>query len=92
MVKQLMHDLISLAGKSEIATKKDLQVTQDLVDSLIAHKDSCVVMAANMIGVPKWIIVFGNEDTYMTSLTLRLSKNQGLMIQGRLSFTTLWSS
>lgn len=49
-------------------------------------------MAANMIGVPKWIIVFGNEDTYMTSLTLRLSKNQGLMIQGRLSFTTLWSS
>ena len=51
MVKELMHDPIFLAGKSEVATKEDLQVAQDLLDTLMAHKESCVGMAANMIGV-----------------------------------------
>ena len=62
-----MHDPIFLAGKSEIATKEDLQVAQDLLDSLIAHKDSCVGMAANMIGVRKTILVAltGKEYTVM---------------------------
>ena len=50
MIKQLMHDPIFLAGKSELATKDDLQVAEDLLDTLMAHKDSCVGMAANMIG------------------------------------------
>ena len=50
MVKELMHDPIFLAGKSEVATKEDLQVAQDLLDTLMAHKESCVGMAANMIG------------------------------------------
>ena len=57
MVKELMHDPIFLAGKSEIAAKEDLQVAEDLLDTLIAHKDGCVGMAANMIGVKKCIIV-----------------------------------
>ena len=48
MVKELMHDPIFLAGKSEVATKEDLQVAQDLLDTLVAHKESCVGMAANM--------------------------------------------
>ena len=48
-----MHDPIFLAGKSEVATKEDLQVAQDLLDMLMAHKESCVGMAANMIGVKK---------------------------------------
>ena len=50
MNKKLMHDPIFLAGKSEVATKEELQVAQDLLDSLIAHKDSSAGMAANMIG------------------------------------------
>ena len=58
MVKELMHDQIFLAGKSEFATKEDLQVAQDLLDTLMAHKDNCVGMAANMIGVRKRIIAF----------------------------------
>ena len=58
MVKELVHDPIFLAGKSEIATKEDLQVAQDLMDTLMAYKDSCVGMAANMIGVRKCIIAF----------------------------------
>ena len=51
MVKELMHDPIFLSLKSELATKDDLPVAQDLLDTLTAHKDGCVGMAANMIGV-----------------------------------------
>lgn len=57
MVKELMHDPIFRGIKSEIATKEDLQVAQDLLDTLTAHKDECVGMAANMIGVKKNIII-----------------------------------
>ena len=51
MIKELIHDPIFLAGKSEVATKEDLPIVQDLLDTLMAHKDSCVGMATNMIGV-----------------------------------------
>ena len=68
MVKNVIHDPILLAQKSEPATVADLQVAKDLLDTLIAHKDGCVGMAANMIGVCKRIIVFDNEGTYMTML------------------------
>ena len=67
MVKELMHDPVFLAGKSEEATKEDLAVAQDLLDTLMAHKESCVGMAANMIGVRKRIIAFVCDDgSYMT--------------------------
>ena len=46
MVKELMHDPVFLAGKSAVATKDDLNVAQDLLDTLMAHKDTCVGMAA----------------------------------------------
>ena len=45
MIKELMHDPIFLAGKSEVATKEDLMVVQDLLDTLMAHRESCVGMA-----------------------------------------------
>ena len=65
MIKPLTHDPIFLSLKSEVATKEDSQIAQDLLDTLIAHKDGCVGMAANMIGVRKRIIAFDNEGTYM---------------------------
>ncbi len=65
MIKPLTHDPIFLSLKSEVATKEDLQVAEDLLDTLTAHKDGCVGMAANMIGVRKRIIAFDNEGTYM---------------------------
>ncbi|MBE6941314.1 MAG: peptide deformylase [Ruminococcaceae bacterium] len=81
MIKNLMHDPIFLAGKSEIATKDDLPVAQDLLDTLIAHKDSCVGMAANMIGVRKRIIAFldesGRASTYMVMLNPEIIKKDG---------------
>ncbi len=81
MTKQLMHDPIFLAGKSEIATKEDLQVAQDLLDTLITHKDGCVGMAANMIGVRKRIIAFldesGKSPTYTVMLNPEIIKKDG---------------
>ena len=68
MVKELMHDPIFLAGKSEAATKEDLQVAQDLLETLVAHRESCVGMAANMIGVLKRIIVFQDGSKYVVML------------------------
>ena len=65
MIQPIMKDPIFLAQKSVPATKEDLQVAQDLLDTLTAHKDGCVGMAANMIGVAKRIIAFDNEGKYM---------------------------
>ena len=77
MVRELMHDPIFLAQKSKPATKDDLSVAQDLLDTLVFHKDGCVGMAANMIGVTKRIIVFDCEGTYMTMLNPEIVKAAG---------------
>ena len=73
MIKELIHDPIFLAGKSEVATKEDLQVAQDLLDTLIAHRESCVGMAANMIGVRKRIIAFLDESGGAPTYTVMLN-------------------
>ena len=62
MIKELIHDTIFLAMKSEPATVDDLQIAEDLLDTLTAHKESCVGMAANMIGERKCIIAFLDEN------------------------------
>ena len=81
MIKELVHDPIFLAGKSEIATKEDLRVAQDLLDTLMAHKGTCVGMAANMIGVRKRIIAFldesGRAPTYTVMLNPEIIKKDG---------------
>lgn len=77
MVKPLMHDPIFLAQKSVPATRDDLAVAQDLLDTLAAHKETCVGMAANMIGVCKRIIAFDNEGTYMVMLNPEIVKFSG---------------
>ena len=68
MVRELMHDPLFLARKSAPATAADLETARDLLDTLTCHKDSCVGMAANMIGVTKRIIAFDNEGSYMIML------------------------
>ena len=68
MVRELIHDPILLAQKSEPATVEDLETVQDLLDTLEAHRESCVGMAANMIGVYKNIIAFDNEGNPMVML------------------------
>ena len=74
MVKEIVHDPILLGGKSDPATKEDLPVARDLLDTLVANKDSCVGMAANMIGIRKRIIVFDNDGSYMTMFNPEILK------------------
>jgi len=68
MVQKLMHDPLFLARKSTPAGAEDLETARDLLDTLTFYKDSCVGMAANMIGVTKRIIAFDNNGTYMIML------------------------
>lgn len=77
MVREIMHDEAFLSQKAEPATQDDLIVAQDLLDTLTAHKDGCVGMAANMIGVNKRIIVFDNEGTYMVMFNPEIIKKSG---------------
>ena len=74
MVKELIHDPIFLAQKSLPATAEDASVAQDLLETLIAHKDGCVGMAANMIGVLKRIIAFDNDGEYMVMFNPEIVK------------------
>ena len=74
MIKELMHDPIFLGQKSEKATADDLQTAQDLLDTLTAHKDGCVGMAANMIGVKKRIICFDDNGSYVTMFNPEILK------------------
>lgn len=81
MIKELIHDPIFLARKSEVATKENLQVAQDLLDTLVVHKNHCVGMAANMIGVKKRILAFldesGRAPTYTVMLNPEIVKKDG---------------
>lgn len=74
MIRDIMKDETFLSQKAEPATPDDLSVAQDLLDTLIAHKDGCVGMAANMIGVNKRIIVFDNEGKYMVMFNPEIIK------------------
>ena len=74
MIKTIVHDPILLGAKSDPATKEDMQVAQDLLDTLAANKDACVGMAANMIGVHKRIIAYDNEGSYMTMFNPEIIK------------------
>lgn len=74
MIRVVCRDEVFLAQKAEPATPADLAVAQDLLDTLAAHKDSCVGMAANMIGVNKRIIAFDNEGSYMVMFNPEIIK------------------
>ena len=65
MIREICKDEFFLSQKSEPATADDLAIAQDLLDTLAAHKDGCVGMAANMIGVNKRIIAFDNNGDYV---------------------------
>ena len=77
MIQEICKDEIFLAQKAEPATPDDLPVAQDLIDTLTAHKDGCVGMAANMIGVNKRIIIFDNEGAYQVMFNPVIVKQSG---------------
>lgn len=77
MVCEICRDEAFLAQKAEPAAADDLGTARDLLDTLIAHKDGCVGMAANMIGVNKRIIAFDNEGEYTVMLNPVIIKESG---------------
>ena len=77
MIREICRDETFLAQKAAPATADDLATAQDLLDTLTAHKDGCVGMAANMIGVNKRIIAFDNEGAYMVMFNPVIIRQSG---------------
>ena len=77
MIRDIVRDVIFLSRKSEPATKEDAGVVADLKDTLAAHRDGCVGMAANMIGVSKRIIVFTGDDGDVVMINPVISAKMG---------------
>jgi len=76
MIKEIVKDIEFLKEKSEPTTKEDLQVVNDLIDTLRANIDGCVGMAANMIGVKKRILVFTIGDTIIPMINPVITKKE----------------
>ena len=79
MIRPIMKDPIFLGRPSEPAKNcpEDLQTARDLLETLEAHREGCVGMAANMIGVAKRIIAFDNEGSYMVMFNPVIVKSSG---------------
>ena len=74
MIREICKDEAFLAQKAQPATLDDLSLAADLMETLQHHKNSCVGMAANMIGVNKRIIAFENDGTYMVMFNPEILK------------------
>lgn len=74
MIREICKDPIFLSRKAEPAAPEDVELAGDLLDTLKAHKDGCVGMAANMIGVCKRIIAFENQGSYMVMFNPEILK------------------
>ena len=77
MVREICRDTFFLAQKAAPAAADDLGAAQDLLDTLAAHRDGCVGMAANMIGVNKRIIAFDCDGEYMVMFNPVIVKKSG---------------
>ena len=77
MIRPIMKDPIFLAQKSAPATVMDLPIAQDLRDTLEAHRDGCVGMAANMIGAAKRIVIFNDNGSAAVMFNPEIVKCSG---------------
>ena len=77
MIKELIHDPILLSRRSREATAADAAIAEDLLDTLKAHKETCVGMAANMIGEFVKIIAFDCQGSYMVMYNPEILKAEG---------------
>ena len=77
MVRELMHDPLFLGRKSRAATKEDLPIGQDLLETLLAHRATCVGMAGNMIGETVAVIAFFDGDKPMVMYNPEILKTEG---------------
>ena len=77
MVRELIHDPFLLARKSRPAAKEDLYILDDLLETLTFHRETCVGMAANMIGETVRIIVFMEGGKAQGMLNPEILKAEG---------------
>lgn len=77
MIKEIVKDTFILSRVSVPATKEDLFIVQDLIDTLEAHKEICAGMAANMIGYSKQIIIFQEEGKFTVMINPEIIKCDG---------------
>ena len=77
MIREICRDELFLAQKAQPAGPDDLPAAQDLLDTLIAHKDGCVGMAANMIGVARRIIAFECDGSYQVMFNPVILRQSG---------------
>ena len=77
MVRELMHDPLFLGRKSRAATKEDLPIGQDLLETLLAHRATCVGMAGNMIGQTVAVIAFFDGDKPTVMYNPEILKTEG---------------
>ena len=80
MIREICKDEAFLAQKAQTATPDDLQIAADLLETLKHHRDGCVGMAANMIGVNKAIIVFDNDGTPLEMFNPVILYRKGLYL------------
>lgn len=74
MIRSICRDTFLLSRKSVPATKEDLPVVEDLLETLRANADRCVGMAANMIGINKRIIAFSVGTTDIPMINPAIGK------------------
>ncbi len=81
MIRPLVHDPLFLGKRAQAAAPEDLPIAQDLLDTLAAHREACVGMAANMIGQARCMIAFldesGKTPAYTLMLNPRILKKSG---------------
>ena len=77
MVCEIMRDIIFLSQPSAPATPEDIGAADDLLETLIAHRDGCVGMAANMIGIARRIIAVDNDGQYLVLFNPEILKKSG---------------
>ncbi len=89
MVRDIIHDSSFLCLKSQKATKDDKAIAKDLLDTLTHHRENCVGMAANMIGVLKCIICFDDGEKFVTMYNPEIVETSGeyMTEEGCLSYT-----
>lgn len=81
MIKEIVTDQFQLSQKAIPATIDDLEVVQDLLDTLKEHEQGCVGMAANMIGVNKSIIVINDDGNYLVMINPKILKTSGQLYE-----------
>lgn len=99
MIREICKDVLFLGRKAEDATPQDMELANDLMDTLKAHEEGCVGMAANMIGVNKRIIAFDNDGRYMLMFNPHIIKRsdpyeaeEGCLSLTGTRKTTRWNS